>query len=380
MSTSVSQKNDFTIPQPKLVLKNEEKDLLEFTLSGLNLSLANAIRRTIISDIPVVGFYTETYEKNDCKIEINTTGVHNQILEHALMCIPVFTTKLDVLPGKYVLDVDVTNTTDNAIMVTTEHFHVKNKSNGEYLGKDEVARLFPKNEFGRYIDFVEIPPQMNLGINEEKRLKLTSEFTVVNASVNGAFNVVCKCGMTNTVDQVRATKEWDDREAFLSTQEKTKDEIEYEKRDFFLLDAKRFCVENSFDFSIETIGIYENRELLKIACSILQGRLVDFIDKLESDVIPILESETTMENCYDIILENEGYTLGKVIEYVLYTMLFEKEELINFCGFIVLHPSDKDSRIRLKYVNKVDKSFVKMNLRNALYHAQEFYKKLYNIF
>lgn len=378
--SSITQKNEYSIPLPKFTVKNEETDLFEFSLSGLNVSLANAIRRVIISDIPVVGFYTETHEKNDCKIEINTTGIHNQILEHALMCIPVYTTKLDELPGKYILDVDVINTTDNALMVSTEHFRVKSKTTGQYLSKEETAKLFPKNEYGRYIDFVEIGPQMNLGVQEEKRLKLTSEFSLVNASVNGAFNVVCKCAMTNTVDPVRASKEWDDREADLATQEKTKEEIEYEKRDFFMLDAKRFTVPDSFDFAIETIGIYENRDIIKMACAILQTRLVDLIDKLESDGVPILDSENTMENCYDIILENEGYTIGKVIEYVLYNMLFEKEETLSFCGFIVLHPSDKDSRIRVAYKNKVDKSFIKMNLRNALYYSQEFYKKLHGVF
>ncbi len=374
------QKSEFSIPIPKFTLKNEETDLFEFTLSGLNVSLANAIRRIITSDIPVIGFYTETHEKNDCKIEINTTGVHNQILEHALMCIPVYTTKLDQLPGKYILEVDVTNTTDNAIMVTTGDFRIKSKSDGHYMSKEETAKIFPKNEYGRYIDFVEIGPQMNLGVHEEKRLKLTSEFSLVNATVNGAFNVVCKCAMTNTVDPVRATKEWDDREAHLATQEKTKDEIEYEKRDFFMLDAKRFAIPNSFDFSIETIGIYENRDLVKMACAIIQSRLVDLIDKLESDGVPILDSETTMENCYDIILENETYTIGKVVEYVLYTMLFEKEQTLSFCGFLVVHPSDKDSRIRLAYNKKVDKSIVKMNLRNALFYAQEFYKNLHGVF
>ena len=36
----------------------QEKGLLQFTLSGVNVSFANAIRRTILSDIPVVVFRT----------------------------------------------------------------------------------------------------------------------------------------------------------------------------------------------------------------------------------------------------------------------------------------------------------------------------------
>ena len=41
-------------------------------------------------------------------------------------------------------------------------------------------------------------------------------------------------------------------------------------------------------------------------------------------------SENTIENCYDIILENEDYTMGKVIEYILYE---KREEIASYCGF-----------------------------------------------
>ena len=38
-------------------ISEEDNNILKFTLSGLNVSLANAVRRTILSDIPIVGFY-----------------------------------------------------------------------------------------------------------------------------------------------------------------------------------------------------------------------------------------------------------------------------------------------------------------------------------
>ena len=44
---------------PKLNNISEEGDVLRFTLHGLNVSLANAIRRTILSDIPIVVIETD---------------------------------------------------------------------------------------------------------------------------------------------------------------------------------------------------------------------------------------------------------------------------------------------------------------------------------
>ena len=46
----------------------EEGNVLKFTLSGVNVSLANAVRRIILSEIPTVVFKTETYQDNQCTI------------------------------------------------------------------------------------------------------------------------------------------------------------------------------------------------------------------------------------------------------------------------------------------------------------------------
>ena len=47
---------------------SEKNDELTFTISGINVSLANAIRRTILSDIDIVVFRTSPYERNEANI------------------------------------------------------------------------------------------------------------------------------------------------------------------------------------------------------------------------------------------------------------------------------------------------------------------------
>ena len=46
----------------------ETNNKLKFTLSGIDVSFANAIRRTIISSIPVVVFKTFPNEENKANI------------------------------------------------------------------------------------------------------------------------------------------------------------------------------------------------------------------------------------------------------------------------------------------------------------------------
>ena len=47
---------------------SENNGLYKFTLSNLNVSLANALRRIILSEIPCVVFRAETYKDNQCTI------------------------------------------------------------------------------------------------------------------------------------------------------------------------------------------------------------------------------------------------------------------------------------------------------------------------
>ena len=46
-------------------------DVYRFTLSGVNVSLANAIRRVCLSEIDTNAIRTETYKDNQCNITEN---------------------------------------------------------------------------------------------------------------------------------------------------------------------------------------------------------------------------------------------------------------------------------------------------------------------
>ena len=70
---------------PKITNISVDDEMFKFTLSGVNVSLANTIRRTILNDIPTTVIYTETYKDNQCNIEINTTRLHNEIIKQRMV-------------------------------------------------------------------------------------------------------------------------------------------------------------------------------------------------------------------------------------------------------------------------------------------------------
>lgn len=365
----------------------ENSGIFHFTLSNINVSLSNAIRRTILSDIPTICFKTELYVDNMCKFETNTSRLHNEILKQRLGCIPVHEKVTigkelsDPLSGKYMIELDVKNDTDELMFVTTEHFKIKNKMNGHYLTKEERDKIFPKDSItGYYIDFARLRPKISDSIPGEE-IKMTADFSVGTAKYNSMYNVVSKCAYSNTIDVVKKNTVWDEMYAKLKeTEENTKEEIEFEKRNFEALDAQRYFIKDSFDFVIKSVGVYENVEIVKMACIILQNKFVDLIKDIDSDTLIITQSETTMENCYDCILENEDYTIGKVIEYLLYDRFFEREKKLTYCGFKKFHPFDTHSVIRLALVDTNEKSVVRQYMRSVCVEAEEIFTKIYKLF
>ena len=58
------------------------------------------------------------------------------------------------------------------------------------------------------------------------------------------------------------------------------------------------------NFVVQSIGVYENREIVKLAAKILYEKFLKLIEDLDSNIVSIVNSETIMDNCFDIILEN----------------------------------------------------------------------------
>ena len=80
----------------------EEGDILRFTLSGVNTSIANSVRRTILSDIPCVVFKTYNEDVNTCVITRNTTAFNNEIIKQRLGCVPIHISDMEIQYLQYV--------------------------------------------------------------------------------------------------------------------------------------------------------------------------------------------------------------------------------------------------------------------------------------
>ena len=114
---------------PVLSQHSVEDSYLKFRISGINVSLANALRRIIISEIPTVVFRTTPHEENLANIEINTTRMNNEIIKQRLSCVPIHITDTAFPIEDYVVEVEKKNDSDTIDYITTEDFKIKKHKN-----------------------------------------------------------------------------------------------------------------------------------------------------------------------------------------------------------------------------------------------------------
>jgi len=355
---------------------SEKGEELTFTINNVNVSLANAIRRTILSDINIVVFRTTPYEKNDANILVNTSRLNNEIIKQRLSCIPIHIRNIEEFPiDKYYLEVKVENISNSILYVTTEDFVIKDVATDKPISESKIREIFPPSNTGHFIDFARLRPKISDELPGEA-IHLTCKFSIGNAKEDGMFNVVSTCSYGFTPDITKIQEVLGKKRADWRQEGKTDAEIDFESKNWELLDALRITKKDSFDFIIETIGIYSNFELLDKACNILISQFNELAILIETNDINIRTSQNTMANSFDVILKNDDYTIGKAIEYLLYAKFYEGIKSLTYCGYKKMHPHDSDSIIRLAYKENVDIQFIKQNLLECVSDAIQIYKKI----
>lgn len=358
----------------------EVNNILTFTINNINVSYANALRRVILADIPTIVFRTTPYEKNDATFHINTSRLNNEILKQRLSCIPIHINDLEMPIQDYIVEVDVHNTTDTTIYVTTADFKIKNTKTDKYLNNEITKQIFPPNNITKqYIDFCRLRQKISDNIPGE-HLKMSCLFSTGTAKENGSFNVVSTSTFRNTPDYNLIETKSREIENDLKQKYDDQSDVDYHLNDWKTLQAKRIFVENSFDYKIETIGVFDNLDIVKMAINNIISRLKKVIEIYSSQNNLIIKSESTIPNCFDIVLENEDYTIGKILEYTLYETYYVGDQSLTYCGFRKPHPHINVSVIRFAFHNETEKNTVVEYINNAAAIAIAFYEKLLSLF
>lgn len=397
---------------------NNKEEQFTFTLESCDVSIANAIRRIILSDINQYVFKTFPHAENRANFTVNTTRLHNELLKQRLGCIPIH--HLHTIDGfqneykNYVVEVDVKNDTDTIRYVTTEDFKVKKaknieKSGGsnddddvvyEYLSESTVRKIFPPDSIsGQYIEFARLLPKLSSNATGGEALAFTCTLEISNAKFDGMYNVAHTCAYNCTPDEKEIEKQWKVKEKALregfesSSSSSISEKLAHAKKNWELLDAQRIFVPDSFDFVIETVGVYTNVQLVTKACDIMIKKCEKLLADMEhssstssssigvKNIIEFAHELTTMKHAFCINLIGEDYTLGKVVEYLIFSNYYNKADgIVSFCGFKKPHPHSLDSFIIVAFKEATELSKVQEHVSKVVTECISIFKSLFESF
>ena len=182
--------------EPTITILNDKKTL-EFRIENVNVSIINALRRILLSNIETVVIKTFPHEKCQCTILNNTSRFTNEIIKQRLSCIPIYLKPDTIDLSKYEIRCSKQNTTDTIIYITTADLEIYNIETAEKLDSNQI---FPPDPItGQHIDILRLKPQLNETTSGES-IEFTCTMSIGTASENSSFNVVTKSTFKNTID------------------------------------------------------------------------------------------------------------------------------------------------------------------------------------
>lgn len=365
----------------------EDNGTLQFQLTNTNVSFANAIRRTVLSDIPTLVFRAAPYDQTTINITKNTSRLTNEIIRHRLSCVPIHH-DIDFPTDKYIFRIEMENSGQTVIVVTTADIKVFDKDTGKEQ-KQAAKALFPPDPMtGDYIQLVRLNPKVSEQLPGES-LILEATATVATASEDGAFNVACVDSYAHTVDKekqaIALDKHLKDLKAEYSKQNLDKEAmteaLTYARNGWLALDGKRITVPNSFDFVIESVGVFKNEELVRRACDVIIAKLDSLQDTLKdvrslTDMFEVNSGEFVM-----VKLENYDYTIAKALEAIIYHRNWESKSKLDGVDFIATirpHPHIPEIFLRLHYSNQLPENLsLEEHSRAVVDNAAELCKSIF---
>ncbi len=359
---------------PEVEHGGENKGILTFTIKNTNVSIINAIRRVILSDLPIVVFDTNN---DTIQISINTSRFHNEILKQRLGCIPIHIKEKDTIDN-LLIELNIDNDTDKLAYVTTSDFKIKDIASDKYLTKEQSKQIFPPNKITKeFILFTRLRPKISNDIPGEQ-IHLSAKLKTGTAKEDGMYNIASTCAYKNTEDKVEQHNQWQSIAEELETNGLSQNKIEYQRKNWYTLQAKRHFIKDSFDFKLESVGVYKNIEIIHMACDNIIQRLDKISQKCESQSLTLNKDSTAMNESVDVVLKGEDYSIGKVIEYILHEQYYKKDLELSYVGFIKKHPHDDYSIIRMAFSSSGDSDFNDTNVYTMIKFACDIGKNIFN--
>ena len=343
---------------------------LTFILSGtdeygLDKSIVNSLRRTLLSEIPCVAFRVDEDKEKDIVMELNNTSLHNEFLMHRLSMIPLYINP-ETYENQYLFYLNVKHDSSHPFkFVTTDDIKIFPLKDGiditskVSLDNYDLNKPLSKNEHKNIFR----PFQFK---GKEYPILLTE---LKSTNVEDNYQELICYGVPSVSDG-REKASWKsvsdaiytflpNEELFLQVakdkagQKNILDEEELETftNSLRLSEGERYFHRdinnepNRYTFTVTSLHhksskelFIESTELMIQKIELVKQHIINITTGGETSVV--IESSSN-ENNYIIKICGQNDTLGNVLQSHIVNHYLDKDSLLNFCGYKKSHPLEE---------------------------------------
>lgn len=370
---------------------------MSFHINNIDISIVNAIRRIILSEMPNVSIYFDPYDQDNSGILFitNTTSLHNEFLGHRLSLIPIKLPEYEIedyQEDTYHFEINKHNTSQDKQDVTTNDIKIFSKDGVEYP-KETHEKIFPVSPLTNDPILIAVlkPNLYNKDFGDKLHVKFKANIGI--AKDHARYSPVSTCTYFNVIDDEKANAVKNQliqkTEAKLTEKLGKKtildetEKIRLENR-FNVHDAYRYFKTNEYDepncvqFSLESECHMTPRYLFMKAMQILVIKLEKLVNKTQHKKRYDIKSIET-DSSYHIKINGEQHTMGNLLQCLFYNMFVRETPMMSFIGYNLIHPLSDDIILKLKINTPVNVSDVDDLFQKGVQNIIKYLKELESI-
>lgn len=322
--------------------RDDKRRVTRFALSGVHVSIANGLRRTILGYLPSLGIVPFPESDTTVTITTNTTPLHNELVKSRLAAIAFNVDPDDELVDRLEFRLKLQNVSNETRLVTVGDAELWDTVSGKPLSAEATKALLPPDPVtGDHSLLLVLRPPV--GTMPGDTIDLRATMRKVTTTDYGTYVLASTCAYGNTPDVEARETAWREEDA----PDHPTSRVLWDEST-----AGKFVVPQSFDFVLRAIGWMDEAALIHAGLGHMEQQLTVLAEKGENGTLNVTKVKDVLAaHAFDVEVPGDTYALGHCLRHQLYELACQPNGMLVLVGFDKHHAHDSLGSIRLIFRN-----------------------------